>query len=177
MLGLMGRTVCYACATLRFCRRGSSKIFLARLPDRAASGSGQRGGGALSIAELVEAFTIDTDDQVLVKLAIILTDLAKAYRRMGSLQWLAPGAFHDEFHFEEHFKIHMYNHKNVMHKTKVGEAIEWVVRKTPKLPSGASKEFLGGTDRIDAYWATIRGCVGRKSVNTGLDMSQARAWL
>ena len=46
-----------------------------------------------------------------------------------------------------------------------------------KLPSGASKEVFAGTERIDGYWATLRREVGRKSINTGLDMSQARQWL
>ena len=66
---------------------------LSRAEDRAVQGDGQGGGGALSIAELVEVFKIDTDDPILIKLSIIHTDSAKAYRRMGPLRWPAPELF------------------------------------------------------------------------------------
>ena len=83
-------------------------MFLARLPDRAVQGDGQGGGDALSIAELVEVFKIDTDDPVLMKLSMIQTDSAKAYRRTGLLRWPAPVALHSEFEEDTQFTIHMY---------------------------------------------------------------------
>ena len=67
-------------------RRGSSKVFLACLPDRAVSGSGQGGGGALSIEELIEVLRLNTDRPALVRRSFLHTVSAKSYKKMGPLR-------------------------------------------------------------------------------------------
>ena len=36
-----------------------------------------------------------------------------------------------------------------------------------RLPNGRIKFVLGGTQKVDGYWASLRRFVGKRSINTG----------
>jgi hypothetical protein len=165
---------------LRFfgmCKRGCSKFYLTVLPDRTVGGAGQGGGGPLSINELIIAIKADTEDPVLVPRSIIHTDSAKAYKQLGPLRYPEAGAFQAPFEEALVFARFQYVHTNVVHKKKVGCVQEFVGRRTIRLASGEVRDVLGGTQKIDGYWASLKRAVGRKSANTGEDGTAARQWL
>ena len=62
---------------LAVARRGSSKVWLQRLPYRVTQ-AGQGGGGPLSVAEMTETLLLDSDKPVLAKGSVCHTDGAKA---------------------------------------------------------------------------------------------------
>ena len=109
--------------------------------------------------------------------SILHTDSAKAYRKVGPLKWPAPGALHEEFEVVEACRRWQYGHTNVTHKRKPGQPIVYVSERTLTLPNGEVLRTLGGTEKVDGYWATLRREVGRKAVNTGEQDSQNREWL
>ena len=75
-------------------RRRSFKLFLGALPDRWVPASGKGGGEALSIQEMVDVLR-DTSKPVLKARSLLHTDSAKAYKRLGPLQWPVLGALHE----------------------------------------------------------------------------------
>ena len=95
------------------------------------------------------------------------TDSAKAYRKLGPMKWMGPGAHHSEFEGNEGFKQLEITHTNVTHKRKPGEQVQYVAIRTVKLPDGEELQVKAGTEIIDGFWATLRAMVGRKGINTG----------
>ena len=147
-------------------RRGSSRIFLEKLEDRAVQGSGQGGGGALSHAELKKVLRPDSQPRLLPE-SILHTDSAKAYRKLGAtMRRPAPGSHHEAFEEESDYRHLKYAHTNVTHKKKVGERIRYVLKRTVTI-DGTEREVLAGTQKIDGYWATMRREVGKRAVQTG----------
>lgn len=158
-------------------RRGSSRVVLSKLPDRFARASGQGGGGALAVAELKEVLRVDTERPLLLPGSILHTDSAKAYRRVGPMHWPEAGAHHDKWTGAADFERFKYTHTNVTHKKKPGQPVNYTRQFTITLPDGTSMEVLGGTKKIDGFWATLRRVIGRKGINTGArDDTAKRAW-
>ena len=151
---------------IAFARRGSSQILLEKLPSRIVQGAGQGGGGALSIEELSNVMRLSSDKPLLLPGSVLHTDSAKAYRRVGPLQWPANGALHDP-DFYGAYADFRYVHTNVTHKKKVGQKTNYVLKKTIKTAAGTTREVKGGTQQIDGYWTTLRTAVSRTGVNTG----------
>ena len=157
--------------------RGSSRVYLAKLPDRIITGLGQGGGGPLSIDELEIVLKAHSDNPVLFPESILHTDSAKAYSRVGPIKWPRPGAHVFAFEGTPPFSQFHYAHTNVCHKKKVGVTQEFVALRTVSLFSGEDRNVLGGTQKIDGFWASMRRYVGKKSVNTGDTETAKRDWL
>ena len=158
-------------------RRGSSRMLLYILPDRFAKAAGQGGGGALTVAELKEVLRIGSEKPALLPKSILHTDSAKAYKRVGPMRWSQRGALHEKFEDGSDFAELKYTHTNVTHKKKPGQPVKYVEQFTVELPDGTSKEVLGGTEKVDGFWATLRRLIGRKGVNTGArDKTAKRDW-
>ena len=64
-------------------RRGSSLVWLERLPYRITT-AGEGGGGPISVAELYGSLLLESDEPVLCKGSVCHTDGAKAYRWLES---------------------------------------------------------------------------------------------
>ena len=135
--------------------RGSTRIYLAQLEERFAVASGQGGGGALSVDELIRVLLVDSVDPILIKRSILHTDSAKAYRRIGPMQWPEAGAHHTRFQRSDPFSQFDWCHTNVTHKHKPGQPIQYVAHRTVVLPTGEHKHCLGGTQKVDGFWAFL----------------------
>lgn len=159
------------------CQRGSTRMVLIPLPDRETRGAGQGGGGALSIEELATVLEVGSDNPRLVPQSILHTDSAKAYRHVGPLRYPPAGALHDAFEHASPFARHRYCHTNVTHKRKIGESLNFVKNFVVKPFDGEERAVLGGTQRVDGYWSSLRRCVGKRSLNTGVTGSARRDWL
>jgi hypothetical protein len=157
-------------------RRGSTKMFLEPLEDRWAARAGQGGGGALAISELERVLRVGSDNPTLIAGSILHTDSAKAYKRVGPMVWPEAGAHHADFETKEPFKKHGYTHTNVTHKKKVGQPMQFVALRKVTLRSGVQKDVLGGTEKVDGFWAYLRRWIGKLSVNTGTNESEQRVW-
>ena len=72
--------------------RGSSRVYLAKLPDRISTGRGQGGGGPLSIEELEVVLKAHSDNPVLFAESTLHIDSAKAYSRNDPMKWRRSGA-------------------------------------------------------------------------------------
>ena len=160
-------------------RRGSSKMFLAKLPDRPVKGQGQGGGGALSKEELKDVLQAESMSPRLLPESILHTDSAKAYKQVGPLAWPQAGILHAAFETQEPFLAHGWCHTVVTHKKKVGQKIQFVAERTVKMRNGTTKRVLAGTEKVDGYWASLRRSVGKTSVNTGKRTGdqKRRTWL
>ena len=160
-------------------RRRSFKIWLAPLPNRFCKASGQGGGGALSVEELVNVFRVNTDDPVLVRRSLLHTDSAKAYNRLGPLRWPSPRALQDTDLFTKRapFAQWEYSHTAAPHKKKAGKRVQFASERRVQHWDGREQDVLGGTQYVDGLWPFLRTQVGRKAVNTGLPLSEKREWL
>ena len=93
------------------------------------------------------------------------------------MRWSQRGALHEKFEDGSDFAELKYTHTNVTHKKKPGQPVKYVEQFTVELPDGTSKEVLGGTEKVDGFWATLRRLIGRKGVNTGArDKTAKRDW-
>ena len=130
-------------------------------------------GGALSVQELLsvqgllDVLRLSSDNLVLAPRAILHTDSAKAYRRLGPMQWLGRGRHHKSFTVCEPFRQHEWSHINVTHKRKI-EKMQCTTIRSVVLPNGVVRHTLGGTQQVDGFWAYLRSMVGKVSVQTGL---------
>ena len=148
-------------------KRGSSNIFLAKLPDRQVTGSGQGGGGALSIEELSSVLKADSDRPRLLPRSVLHTDSARAYRQVGRWHLPPAGPLQSRFEASDRFSRHEWSHTSVTHKKKPGQPIRYVVLTRVTLANGSSVACKAGTEKVDGYWATLRRSVGKVSQNTG----------
>ena len=121
---------------LRLARRGSSKMFLAKLPDRPVKGQGQGGGGALSKVELKDVLQAEMMSPRLIPESIFHTDSAKAYKQVGTLAWPQSGILHAAFETLEPFLAHGWCHSVVTHKKRL-------VKKFSLLLKGPSRCEMG----------------------------------
>ena len=158
-------------------QRGSSRVYLQQLPDREVAGQGQGGGGPLSCVELENVLRAHTDTPALAAESILHTDSAKAYKRVGPLKYARRGAHLYAFEGTPPFDKFHYLHTNVCHKKKVGVRQEFVALRTVRSRSGRTRDVLGGTQKIDGFWASLRRFIGRKACNTGTADSVKREWL
>jgi hypothetical protein len=159
------------------CQRGSTRMFLAALPDRDVGGAGQGGGGALSIEELKHVLRINSDEPRLRRESILHTDSAKAYKHVGPMRWGDMQILGGPFERDPDFLIHEYVHTNVTHKRKAGVNMQYVKQYPVEFANGETRQVLGGTQRVDGYWSALRKFVGRRSVNTGFAGTRERDWL
>ena len=113
-------------------RRRSFRLFLGLLPERWVPVSGKGGGGALSIQEMVDVLRCDTSKPVLKARSLLHTDSAKAYKRLGPLQWPVLGALHenDVFKSRETLSVHEYTRTSVCHKRKVVQRVQFSFPRT-----------------------------------------------
>ena len=75
------------------------------------------------------------------------------------------------------FAQHQWRHTTVTHKKKAGVPQQFVARKVVVLHTGDRVECIGGTQKVDGYWASLRRGIGRRSIPTGEAGTRARAWL
>ena len=120
----------------------------------------------MSIEELEVVPKAHSDNLVLFPESILHTDSAKAYNRVGPMKWPRPGAHVFAFEGTPPFSQFHYARTNVCHK-KVGVNQEFVALPTVRLFSGEDRDVLGGTQKIDGLWASMRRYVGEISANTG----------
>ena len=69
---------------LAIVRRGSSKVFIATLPEKLVTG-GQGGGGAISLPELKRIIQPASESPKLAVGSVCHTDSARSYKVMGAL--------------------------------------------------------------------------------------------
>ena len=140
-------------------RRGSSKVWLQRLPYRVTQ-AGQGGGGPLSLEEMKEALLLESDKPVLAEGSVCHTDGAKAYRALASPT--TEGPLVDGSLTKFGLKL---AHTAVKHKpphpefTKRFEVNVWTGESFEK------QVRLGGTQKLDGFFASFRRVVGRKPFN------------
>ena len=159
-------------------RRGPIKVFLRRLENRPVHGDGRGGGGALSIAELTRILKADTAPPHLAPGAVLHTDSAKSYKKLGPMFWPAPGAHTADFEAQHPFLQHAWVHTNVCHKPKAGEGVRWVEVAEIRHRGGARRLVQKGTEKIDGFWASLRRAVGRVPFITGsLSDIDRQLWL
>ena len=124
------------------------------------------------------AWTRSPSKPLLKNGSVLHTDSAKAYQKVGPLEWPASGALHRGFESHMRFATHGWTHTNVTHKRKVGQPIRYVVKSEVALPDGRQLLVLKGTQKIDGDWASLRRLVGKLSVETGHSSdADRRAWL
>ena len=130
----------------------------------------------MSIEELKDVLRPTSETPRLLPGTILHTDSAKAYRRVGPQRWPEPGALHDADVVQDDpdFAPLNYVHTLVVHKKKPGQEVHYTALRRVRLADGTEKEVLGGTQKIDGYWATLRREVGKKSYNTGAKGSEKR---
>ena len=148
-------------------RRGSSKVWLERLPYRITQ-AGQGGGGPISVQEMKDALLLESDQPVLALGSVCHTDGAKAYKQLAS----TGSALHDGSLTQ--FDDLKLARTCVRHKpphpefSKLLTANVWTGNRFEPQPR------LGGTQKLDGFFASFRRIVGRKPLNTaGPSDSQA----
>ena len=84
------------------------------------------------------------------------------------MQWpKAPPVHSPETYDQPPFAKHLYTSTLICHKKKVGQRQQYVRKFKVRLPNGRTQFVLGGTQKVDGYWASLRRFVGKRSVNTG----------
>ena len=131
----------------------------------------------MSRAELEEVLLVHSGDPRLLKGSILHTDGAKAYKNVGPRRWPAPGHLHDDYERDPPFAQFEWTHTNVCHSRKRGKQVRYVERKTIRRPGGEEVEVLGGTEKVDGFWAMLRAAMSRTTLNTGAAGTPARQWL
>ena len=122
-------------------RRGSSKIWLSRLPYRITQ-AGQGGGGPISIDEMNQALLLFSDEPVLGEGSVCHTDGAKAYKTLASP--LYDGSL-------ENYSLKL-SHTCVRHKPPHPEFL-----KEMSVPVWSGSEFveeirIGGMQKLDGFF-------------------------
>ena len=144
-------------------RRGSSLVWLERLPYRITE-AGQGGGGPISVEEMRSALLLDSDEPVLALGSVCHTDGAKAYKTLKS-------PLHDGRLVEGDLRL---SHTCVKHKPPHPE-----FSKRMRVDVWVGDRFqeqvrAGGTQKVDGFFAAFRKVVGRRPFNTvGSDDSKA----
>ena len=115
-----------------------------------------------------EHLQIESGEPRLRALSILHSDRAKTYRKIGPMQWPAASPlWAPETYTDPPFARHLYTSTLICHKRKVGTRQQYVRKFKLRLPNGRIKFVLGGTQKVDGYWASLRRFVGKRSVNTG----------
>ena len=60
------------------------------------------------------------------------------------------------------------------HKRKPGQRVQYTARRRVVLPNGESRDCVGGTQKIDGFWSSLRRLVGRVPVNTGAQAGDSK---
>ena len=81
--------------------------------------------------------------------------------------WPSAGQLQGQFEQAPEFVRHKWIHTNVTHKRKIGQRIQYVAPRRIRVPDGTDKWVLGGTQKVDGFWAWLRRAIGRSGVNTG----------
>ena len=114
-------------------------------------------GGPLSVAEMVDSLLLDSDEPVLAQGCVCHTDGAKAYRSLASPLHDGTLAQHASLKLAHTCVKHKPPHPEFTKRIKVdvwnGECFEEQVR-------------LGGTQKLDGFFASFRRVVGKKPLNT-----------
>ena len=143
-------------------RRGSGKIWPSRLPYRITQAC-QGGGGPISIDEMNQALLLFSDEPVLGEGSVCHTDGAKAHKTLASPSY--DGSL-------EKYSLKL-SHTCVRHKPPYPE-----FSKEMSVLVWSGSEFveeirIGGTQKLDGFFASFRRLVGRKPLNSvGRDDSQ-----
>ena len=146
---------------LAIVRRGSSKIWISQLPYRITEG-GQGGGGPISLEELKAAILPEDNPPRLAEGSICHTDGARIYKQLGSMDspLLESDVFHSEFaslrlaHTAAKYKLPKPQFVKIF-KLKKWDGSNWV-----------QDERLGGTQKLDGFFASFWREVGRRPFNT-----------
>ena len=138
-------------------RRGSSLIWIDRLPCRISRGEGQGGGGPISIEERRDYFLLDSDEPVICKGSVCHTDSAKAYKNLASP--LYDGRLLDF----EHLK---FGHTCVKHKPPRPEFSKEISTRVWNGTFFEEQVRWGGTQKLDGFFAGFRREVGKRALNT-----------
>ena len=139
---------------LAIASRGSSFVFLTRLPYRVTQG-GQGGGGPISVEELREALTTSSGTCRLKEGTVCHTDSARTYKRLGS----SSGSLLDGSYVHD-FSASKLAHTCVRHKPP---SPEFSKRLEVEVWSGSTwvlESRVGGTQKLDGFFATFRRLVG-----------------
>eukprot|EP00974_Lingulodinium_polyedra_P078890 7641452-Lingulodinium_polyedra.AAC.1 len=83
------------------------------------------------------------------------------------MPWPAGGVLHGPFQRQDKFLQHRWTRTNVTDKRKAGGALQYVAKKSVRCADGSRKDVLGGTQKVDGFWAFLRRLIGRSSVATG----------
>ena len=145
-------------------RRGSSRIFLEKLPSRHTRGAGQGIGGALAIEEFMEIFRVYSDTPLLARGSILHTDGAKADRRAEPMYWPPPGGLNDaDLVHDGDFTVlqlqHKWTHTSVCHKRKPGQPAQYAVTRTIRVHDGTMVTCKCGSQCVDGFWSSLRRAV------------------
>ena len=146
---------------LAIARRGSSKVWLAPLPYRISEG-GQGGGGPISLDELREAFLMPDGSSRIAPGSVCHTDSARTYKQLGTMDspLFDREVFHSEFE-----SLHL-AHTAVRHKPPKPEFAKTFNVKVWNGATWVMQERVGGTQKLDGFFASFRREVGRKPFNT-----------
>ena len=130
-------------------------IWLAKLPYWVTL-AGQEGGAPISIDEMTEALLLYSDEPVLGEGSVCHTDGAKADKTLASP--LYDGSL-------QNFPIKLL-HTCVRHKPPTPEFL-----KEMSVPVWNGNDFreeirMGGTQKLDGFFASFRRLVGRKPLNS-----------
>ncbi|CAE7212489.1 timm16 [Symbiodinium natans] len=144
-------------------RRGSAKVFIHKLPDKLTA-SGQGGGGPLSIQELKDTIVNSAGASRIAVGSVCHTDSAKAYKKLDSeepLPCLYNGALGGPSF--AHLKL---AHSNVRHKPPHPEFTRKFKLKIFDGRQWVEEIRVGGTQKLDGFFATFRREVGKRPINT-----------
>ena len=142
-------------------RRGSSKIYIAKLPYRLSQG-GQGGGGPLSLEELRSVMVTSTGKPRLECGSICHTDSAKAYKQLDQPE----GPLYDGTLQGRQFSQFKLAHTNVRHKPPHPEFTKNFHVKFWNGREWDEKDVVGGTQKMDGFFSSFRRKVGRQAFNT-----------
>ena len=144
-------------------RRGSAKIFLHKLPDKLTA-SGQGGGGPLSLQELKDTMVSSKGASRIAIGSVCHTDSAKAYKKLDSEEAL-PALYNGALGGPSfaHLKL---AHSNVRHKPPHPEFTRKFKLKVWDGRRWVHEIRIGGTQKLDGFFASFRREVGKKSFNT-----------
>lgn len=144
-------------------KRGSAKVFIEKLPNRLTA-AGQGGGGPLSIDELKKLVVTSKGSSRLAQGSVCHTDSAKAYKKLASDEPL-PALYSGALAGPSFSELKL-AHSNVKHKPPHPEFARTFRMKVWTGRAWTEEVRVGGTQKLDGFFASFRREVGKRSFNT-----------